>query len=278
MNITASQIEIIKSLGKYKYLTISQMDKLKIFKNKVSIYRALAPLKAGKHPLVLAQGFGLIPGYGRLEQILFLSKYAKDLLVDELQMNEKYLKIPTSKTLVSTDYFHRIWTIEFHLQLSLYLSQNKGYVKFFDYYFDKEKNASRSKFNKAKNRIDINENSKFIIPDGVTKFHTNGKDYLYLFEQHNGQSVTKIMTQIYNHCLVIKEAGAKEKYDFERNSRVVIVFEYEKVMYSVMQKCKEDISLIKYSDFFLLKSNRMLESNFFQNFYNLYANRIDFSE
>jgi len=33
--------------------------------------------------------------------------------------------------------------------------------------------------------------------DDVTKFHMKSKDYLYLFEQHNGHSITKIMTQIY---------------------------------------------------------------------------------
>jgi len=276
MNITASQIEIIKSLGKYKYLTISQIDKLKIFKNKVSIYRALAPLKAGKYPLVLAQGFGLIPGYGRLEQILFLSKYAKDLLIDELKMNEKYLKIATSKTLVSTDYFHRIWTIEFNLQLNIYASQNNGYVKFFDYYFDKAQKAPKAKFARTKNRIDLKENEKFIIPDGITIFHLKSKDFLYLFEQHNGLSITKIITQIYSHCMVIKEAAAKEKYKFDRNNRVVIIFEYEKVMDSVIKKCNADESLKRYSDFFLFKSNNMIKSDFFNNWKNLNGNRILF--
>ncbi len=276
MNITASQIEIIKSLGKYKYLTISQLDKLKIFKNKVSIYRSLAPLKAGKYPLVLAQGFGIIPGYGRLEQILFLSKYAKVLLIDELQMNEKYLKIPTSKTLVSTDYFHRIWTIEFNLQLNIYASQNNGYVKFYDYYFDKAQKVPKAKFARTKNRIDLKENDKFIIPDGVTKFHLNGRDYLYLFEQHNGLSITKIITQIYSHCMVIKEASAKEKYKFERNNRVVIIFEHEKVMDSVIKKCQVDESLQRFSDFFLFKSNNMLETDFYNNWKNLNGNSILF--
>lgn len=269
MNISTSQIEVIKALGKFKYLTISQIDKLKVFKNKVSIYRALAPLKAGKYPLVLAQGFGLIPGYGRLEQILFLSKYAKDLLVDELQMDVRYLKIPTSKTLVSTDYFHRIWTVEFNLQLNIYVSQNNGYVKFFDYYFDKAQKAPKAKFARTKNRIDLKEDVKFIIPDGVTKFHLKGRDYLYLFEQHNGLSITKIITQIYSHCIVIKEAAAKEKYKFDRNNRVVIIFEHEKVMDSVIKKCQVDESLKRFNDFFLFKSNKMLEVNFFTKWKNL---------
>ena len=276
MNITASQVEIIKALGKFKYLTISQIDKLKIFQNKVSIYRALAPLKAGKYPLVLAQGFGLIPGYGRLEQILFLSKYAKELLIDELQMNEKYLKIATSKTLVSTDYFHRIWTIEFNLQLNIYASENNGYVKFFDYYFDKAQKRPKAKFARTKNRIDLNENEKFIIPDGVTKFHLNGRNYLYLFEQHNGLSITKIITQIYSHCIVIKEAAAKNKYNFDRNNRVIIIFEHDKVMNSVIKKCQADESLKRFSDFFLFKSNQMLEFDFFTKWKNLRGEEMVF--
>ncbi len=276
MNITASQVEIIKALGKFKYLTISQIDKLKIFQNKVSIYRALAPLKAGKYPLVLAQGFGLIPGYGRLEQILFLSKYAKELLIDELQMNEKYLKIATSKTLVSTDYFHRIWTIEFNLQLNIYALENNGYVKFFDYYFDKAQKRPKAKFARTKNRIDLNENEKFIIPDGVTKFHLNGRNYLYLFEQHNGLSITKIITQIYSHCIVIKEAAAKNKYNFDRNNRVIIIFEHDKVMNSVIKKCQADESLKRFSDFFLFKSNQMLEFDFFTKWKNLRGEEMVF--
>ena len=145
---------------------------------------------------------------------------------------------------------------------------------FFDYYYDKAKKAPNAKFAKTKNRIDIKSNEKFIIPDGVSKFHLQGKDYLYLFEQHNGHSITKIITQIYNHCLVIKEAGAKEKYKFDRNNRVVIVFEHDKVMDSVIHKCRDDESLKRFSDFFLLKSNSMLQIDFFNTWKNLYGENI----
>jgi len=276
MYYTDTQIEILKAIATYKYMTVSQLDKLKIVKHKVSIYRVLNKLKNGSKALISYQDFNFNPRVGKLEQLLYLSKHAKNLLVEEVGINENKIRIPSSNTLINQDYFHRIWTIDFHISLDIYLKLNGGFIYFFDCYFDKAKKIAGAKYARAKNRIDIQVNQKFIVPDGVVKFKYKNRDYLYLFEQHNSKDSGKIMTQILNHCLVIQESGAKEKYKFDRNNRVVIVFEFESTKNAVIKRAMNNPSFEKFKNFFLLSSNEGISKDFENNWVNLNAEKILF--
>ncbi len=276
MYITQTQTNFLQLLAKYKFLTVSQLHLLQVVKHKVSIYRVLNNLKDGSKPLISYQDFGFNPRHGKLEQILYLSKYGKKFLIEELGMEEYQIKMPSSNTLINQDYHHRIWTIDFHIQLDLFLQFEDGYIYFFDFYFDKAKRVAGQKYARAKNRIDIKANDKFIVPDGVVKFKYNKKDYLYLFEQHNSKDSGKLMTQIINHCLVIKESGAKEKYKYDRNNRVVIIFEFESTKDAVIKRAIANESLEKFSNFFLLKTNQTLAFDFNNSWQNLYGENIVF--
>ena len=277
MYYTDTQIKILQAIAKYKYMTVSQLDILQILKHKVSLYRVLTKLKSSSKALINYQDFNFNPKIGKLEQLLYLSKYGKNLLVEELGIDEHTIKAPTSNTLINQDYFHRVWTIDFHIYLDIFLKKESGVIYMFDYYFDKAKRLKGAKYTRARNRIDIKVNQKFIIPDAVIKLRYKTKEYLYLFEQHNSKDSGKIITQILNHCLVIQESGAKEKYKFDRNSRVIIVFEFESTKSAVIKKIKNNQSLQKFKNFFLLKTHTDLKELCFNDGWtNLHGEKIDF--
>jgi len=77
--------------------------------------------------------------------------------------------------------------------------------------------------------------------------------------------------------LVIQESGAKEKYKFDRNSRVIIVFEFESTKSAVIKKIKNNQSLQKFKNFFLLKTHTDLKELCFNDGWtNLHGEKIDF--
>lgn len=248
--ITLSQEKILKALARYKYLTISLIDDLSIFKNKISIYRAIKPLKEGKKPLIIAHNFGVIPGKGQLESLLYLTKYGKELLID-LGIDENKMKIPYSKTLVTTDYFHRVRTISTFVYMDLYLKSTNNKMIFLDYYFDKGADKGK-KFKVAKNRIQLKDS--FFIPDIVTKFIFNDKKYLYLIEIHNGVNTNKIYTQFLNHIIAIENETPKQKYNHPRNNRVVIIFEFESCMNALIKKIQQEPKFKKFLKLFIFNT------------------------
>ncbi len=261
--ITPSQLQILKALGRYKFLTISLIDTLQIFKNKVSIYRAISPLKDGKRPLVIAHSFGLHPLKGQLESLLYLTKYGKNLLI-ECGVDESKIQIPVNKTFVSTDYFHRITTISIFVYMDIFLKSTSNHTIFYHYYFDKAKKQPNVRFRQAKNHINL-DNGKFLIPDAVTKFQYNQNKYLYLIEIHNGKDTNKIFVQVLNHIEAIKLGTPKEKYNHPKNNRVAIIFEYESCMNALIKQMSNESNLKKYINLFIFNTIENIKSNFNEN-------------
>lgn len=252
--ITPSQYNILEALGRYMFLTVDLIDRLQIFKNKVSIYRALKPLKEGKRPLIIAQNFGIHPIKGQIPSLLYLSKYGKSLL-SENGIQEYKIKIPLGKTFVSTDYYHRVSNIATFIYMDQYIKSQNGHIVFLDYYF------SKSKDKKAKNRIEL-ENGQYIIPDIVTKFSIAQKEYLYLIEVHNGKDSNKAFTQCLQHIKAIDLASPKEKYNHPKNNRVVFIFEYESCLESVLNKMNTTNGLKKYLNLFLFNTIDGIKNDF----------------
>lgn len=249
--VTDSQLKIIKALGRYMFLTVDLIDKLQIFKHKVSIYRALQPLKEGSKPLVISQSFGIHPIHGQLPALLYLSKYGKELLM-ECGYDEHKIKFAKNKVFVANDYFHRVANLSFFVIFDLYLKSKGGHIIFLDYYFSKANNV-KGRYTQAKNRIELEDN-KYIIPDIVTKFSIDQKDYLSLVEIHNGKDSNKAFSQILQHVYAIDLGRPKEKYKHSKNNRVIWIFEYESCMLSVMKKMNDNPNLKKYINLFLFKT------------------------
>lgn len=264
-----SQINLLEKLAQYKYLTTSQMHRLGILKHKQGIYQILRELKTRSKSPIDFKNFGLAPGVGKLESFYFLTKPGVNFLIEDLGF-ENEIKAPIGNgSLFARDYFHRKYTIDFHIAFNQFLEEINGEIKFLDYYFDKIGN-NRTKGNlRAKNKIDLNAEGSYIIPDIVTQFKARESDFLFLFEQHNGKDTKKLIKQLYNHLLVLEQGSASTKYNFEKNNRVVVIFEFESIKKATMKRLSELETFKPFNKFFIFKTNEELENNDFLNGWSL---------
>lgn len=262
-----NQVKAIKLLAKFKYLTSSQLvETMKSYKRRAYLTKALKPLLGMKKPLITKQDFNPIDG--RLESFYYLTKYGKQFLIEECEYADSKIKAPKGLRHIShKDYHHRKFTIDFHINLNQWLVSNEGEIIFLNYYFDKSGNnrtANKTQSVTALNRICIDKSNSF-IPDVNTKFLIDNKEYLYLFEQHNGQDAKRLYEQLCVHITAISKNVVQKKYKFQEYHRVVVVCEFESVKKSVIQRLQKIDGIEHYYNFVIFKTNEELQEGFFNN-------------
>lgn len=264
-HLTENQVTAIELIAKYKYLTSSQFVEMGLYKHRDYLTKALRPLIIQKRPLIAKYDFN--PINGKLESFYYLTKYGKHFLIDELEYIENQIKAPKGVAPIKLkDYHHRKFTIDFHLYLNQWLESNDGEINFLNYYFDKSGNNRTGDKNQhvtALNRIHINRSNSF-IPDINTKFSIDGKEYLYLFEQHDGKDAKRLFEQLYVHIVAISKGVVSQKYQFTKSHRVVVVCEFESVKNSVIKRLEKMDAIEHYNNFFIFKTNKELQKDFFK--------------
>lgn len=265
-HLTENQITAIELLATYKYLTSSHFVKMGLYKKRGYLTNALKALVDMKKPLLTKHDFN--PINGKLESFYYLTKYGKKFLIEELEYNENQIKAPSGlSSIYLKDYYHRKLTIDFHIYLRMWLESKNTDVIFFNYYFDKSGNNrsdDKSKYVTATNKVILNKNTSF-IPDANTMFSVDGKEYLYLFEQHNGTDAKRLFEQLFMHINAMSDGAVARKYDIKKSHRVVVVCEYESVKKSVITRLQQGKGIEYYNNFFLFKTNAELEEDFYNN-------------
>ena len=265
-HLTENQITSIEWLAVFKYLTSSQFVKMGLYKKRGYLTNALLVLIGMKNPLIAKHDFN--PINGKLESMYYITKYGKKFLMDELDYTEFQIKAPRGLSpIYLKDYFHRKFTINFHIYLNTWLETNDGKMSFFNYYFDKSgNNRSNEKSNRvtALNKVILDKTNSF-IPDVNTMFSVDNKEYLYLFEQHNGKDTKRLFEQLYVHIIAISKGVVSKKYNSKKSHRVVVVCEYESVKNSVIQRLQKIDGIGHYNNFFIFKTNAELEEDFYHN-------------
>lgn len=276
--MSESELKILESLAKYKYLTTSQMHYLKILKNKEGLYQRLRKLRAGKKPLIKNNIFGVVAGKGRLEDFYFLTKYGVNFLIDNLIMEPNEIKAPKgTSTLFARDYFHRLETINFNIYFNEWVNKYETLnIIFLDYYFDKVGNNRSQKNLRAKNKIDIEQTGGYIIPDIVLKFTHKKEPYLFFIEQHNGKDTKKLLKQLYYHLLALEEGTGAEKYKMNKNHRVAILFEHQGILKATIERLQQIEDFREFEKFFIFKTNKDLALNFYENWLTFTGKKVNF--
>ena len=277
IHITENQIIAIKRLAKYKYLTSSQFVEMGLFKKRGYVTNSLKVLIDMKRPLIAKHDFN--PIHGKLESFYYLTKYGKNFLMDEFEYIETKIKAPRGLSpLYLKDYFHRKSTIDFHIQFRQWLESNHGEINFLNYYFDKSGNNRSGDSNKnvvALNKIQLDATSSF-IPDINVKFTLNNKEYLYLFEQHNGDDTKSLFEQLYFHIIAMSKKAISKKYDFTKQYKVVVICEYACVKESVIHRLQKENGIENYYNFFIFKTNAELQEDFYNNWTQISGDRVSF--
>ncbi len=263
-NLTENQIKAIELLSIFKYLSSSQFVKMGVFKKRSYLTNSLKILLDTKNPLISKHDFN--PINGKLESFYYLTKYGKRFLINECEYDETQIKVPSGvNQIYLKDYFHRKYTIDFHIAFRQWVESQEGQVDFLNYYFDKAgNNRSGNDYVTALNKIQLDESISF-IPDINAKFTINDKKYLFLLEQHNGNDSKRLFEQLYVHIHAILKQAVSLKYDYKKPYKVVIVCEERSVKDSVIKRLAKVQGIEHYNNFFIFKTNDELEEDFYTN-------------
>lgn len=226
--------QILENLGQYKFLTNSQLVKLRIDKSKQNVNKYVKQMRDKKKPWVKTASFGVVPKVGKLEGVHYLTRHGKDILL-ELGVDEAEILYPKSNTrLFSQDYFHRKSVIDF--QISLFNGQHEGAkVDFFHRYFDKMgSNRTRERL-QAKTKITIKD-SRYIISDAIFFLSGNLEKRLFCFEMCNGYDSGRIVKQLTQYVDALKEGSPSIKYHLNKSCKVLCVFEHQSTMLAVIRR------------------------------------------
>ena len=252
IQLSQAEEKILCSLAQYKYLTVSQMTAIGIMKDKRNISKKVKLLRDKGFLKSIAYGFS--PGIGRVENVNFLTPKAKKVLLEGLELDASEIRMPIGRTnLFFKDYFHRKYTIDFHIQLVHWTKNHHSSLLLFDTYFDKLGNNRTDKNLRAKTRVDIEQG--YLIPDGVflLEFPDQSKA-LFLLEVYNGKDTKRVLTQLHKHTQAIELGSVNEKYQYYQGYRILCVFEFASIQEAVMQRMQEDDYFQYMQDHFYFKA------------------------
>lgn len=258
------ELLILKALGRYKFLTYSQMSKLGIDNHRSNLSTLVKGLRESRKPLV-----GKIPHRIGSEVKHYLTKKGKEILVESFDYSEEQIQFPKGKIITDTqDQKHRTTIINFHIDLDFACQENGIELVFCDRYFDTVGNNRIDRNLKSKTAI-LYTKSKSVKADMIFLLQTLSQPELFLLELENGKGTKKAAEKCIRHGQAILLGSANEKYKFNRGYRTLWVFEYESIMQATLERLV-DIPLLKnLTEYFLFKSLEQMETGFFDNWLNL---------
>ncbi len=273
------QVTALILLATYKFLTSSQFVQLKLYKNRGDVTNTLKELLSSKRPLIGKKNFQPDPTYGKVESIYYLTRYGKSYLIRNLNYQSSEIKyINKDINLFQNDYNHRKQTVDFNIGLNQWLKCKDGEISFCNYYFDKfgnNRTKDKTKHLYALNRLEL-KNADSFIPDIITMFTVDDREYLFLFEQHNGSSTTRLVKQLQSHLQAISEDLFENQFGFQRSPRIVVVCESESVKNNTLKRLRQDKQFDNFHNFFIFKSNDELQHNFNQNWTLIDGQKVSF--
>lgn len=273
------QVTAMELLACNKFMTSSQFVQSELYKNRGDVTNALKPMLTGKRPFIGKKNFKPDPAYGKVESVYYLTKYGRDFLIRNLNYQIDEIKYVNKEVdLFHNDYAHRRSTVDFAIKLKKWIEEKDGEITFCNFYFDKigsnhAKNKSKHLY--AVNRLELEDANSF-IPDIITMFGLDEREYLFLFEQHNGSSTIRLVKQLQVHLQSITEDLYEKQFGFQRSPRIVVVCEEESVMQNTLKRLRQDKKFDNFHNFFIFKSNDELEQSFNQNWSLIDGQRISF--
>lgn len=269
----------LKFLATYKFLTSSQLVALGMYKHRGDVTKALKELQQAKNPLVWSKRFQANLAHGKPEYIYYLTQYGKNYLLKNLDYNSSEIKYAKKDVeLFRDDYKHRKQTVNFYIGLNQWIIEEDGEIIFGNYYFEKIGNnrvKDKKKHVYSLNRFEL-KNGEAFTPDLITMFTINNREYLFIFEQHNSKSISRLVKQLKNRLYAILEGVFEEQLGFKRSPRIAVVFENENLKYNAMKRLRQDQQFDSFYNFFIFKTNDELQKNFNHNWSLLDGQKVSF--
>jgi len=250
--ITAAQEKILIALGRFKYLTVSQMITLEIMTDRSNINKNLALLRSCFKPLAGSISFGVHPQKGKLESVHYLTPRGA-LLLQERYGARYPLRFPKgSSGLFQQEYFHRIHTVDCHIALSKWAAANDIDILYFQTYFDKLSSGKKNGY-RAESAILIGQND-YLIADALCLLGGPRREELYALEMFNGGNTDRVHGSLFAHLQALNHGQPSKQFGLQYGSRVLCVFENENYKRLAMDRINADPRFKKAKTHFLFKS------------------------
>ena len=250
MNLKEKSIKILEILAIFKFLSTSQIITLNIAKHKPNLVGPIKDLIF--YNLIGKITFWVDPKKGKLENVYYLKIKWVKFLKDELNYDEDIkIKYPIwTNSLFFRDYFHRLYTIQFHIKLFIYLVQNNWTIRIFDTYFDKTWSNRIDANLKAKTKLIFKDGSYF-IPDAICLYEKENKPYIVTFEIYRGKDTKRVLKQFIKHLNALSEWLPSKVFNKKIGSKVVALFDTKEAMISVIKRFRQDSKFHNFDNFFI---------------------------
>jgi hypothetical protein len=255
--INEKQAKILKALGRYKFLTYTQMKRLGIDKHTPNLSNLVKELRERSSPFVAT-----MPHRIGSEVKHYLTPKGKNLLMDFYGLEDEKVHCPIGKITSDTqDEKHRTTIISIQIEIDLQLENQDTALLFCDRYFDTVGNNKVDRNLKSKTAI-LFEESKSLKADMVFALQTPKQKELYLLELENGKDTQKAVNKCIQHGKAVLLGNANAKYQFQRGYRTLWIFEHEGTMLALVKELSGNPFFTHLKEYFLFKSLDSLDGNF----------------
>lgn len=250
------------------------MIRIGIAKDRYTISRNMQVLtgsKGSKKQYVNAEDFGVLPKRGKLSKIHYLTKQGANLLAQGYQVDESEINYPKGVKIFVSDYFHRVATIDFHIEARRFADQRKIDFDFFHSYFE-HTGANYTKNPKQSRRQTLTkvplQKENYIIPDSIFQMSdTEGKRWLFTAEIYRNHTTKRTAEQLEKHLYCLEEGGISTLYDYPRAVRVLTICESENAMIALMHRIHNNPLFAETKVFFLFSTPEKIRLDFAGNWF-----------
>jgi hypothetical protein len=247
--ITLTKEKILRELAKYRFLTAKQIERLGVCHYQTAIIALKSLREIGITENI---DIGTIPKMGKVDNLHFLTTKGAKLLAENSELEE--IQHPANKNnFFSSDFIHRINTLDCWIAFELW-TQSKGYdVDFVDAYFLKNGSIKGGGL-QARTRL-IFEDGTYYEPDLIARYYDNdGKGHLFVLELYNDISATRPLKSLKKNLKGLLDGSATEKYEHGRGYRVLSVFNTGNVMENTIKRMQNDSNFENMKPYFLFKT------------------------
>lgn len=257
------QSDILENLGRFKFLTTSQ---IKLLTNKSLSYIRENLSLLSQNSYIKAYR---IEKFIKAENMYYLTEKGKDIIISHEKVFADNIKVPVGVPLVVKDFQHRKNFIDFHIALYQYLEEKETQIHRFYAYFDKIGNNRTSHNLESKTKISLGED-QFFIPDGIIiTINENDDKNMYLMEMYNGKDTIRTLQQLAKHSRAIALGTPAQKFKIQKNPHILCVFEYESSKQAVIKRLRSNERFMPLADFFFFVSLENMQKDFINSWENM---------
>lgn len=244
MDQTAISEELILcALARYQFLTVPQLMTLTECK-KTTIYESLKRLNRKGYTGYMQFGIPSIGG----TRLHYLKPKGATFTADILHTTIENVKHPSRHhSFLTTDFFHRIYTVDVLISLNDYCDKNDTEIIFQDCYFDSMIKQKEGSF-RGKTRITIDDNS-FVDPDIIVGVENK----LYVIEIANTTRPHRILKTVKKTMLACYNGSVQNKYitvdnDYPKTPVFLISFDNPITMKNTIEQINNDNYLKRFEE------------------------------